>query len=407
MIHGGITWRSVAFRQNALPRPTPALLATLVLLGIGLIPTTGDSVWVSALRSARSLEPNRADSAASATGYYVGLIDGSTKGRDELSLRLIGKPGSYINFAEIGATRFLEGSLLQFELLPEVDIQLDSARFTTNALGQRDRPYELAKPPGVYRIILLGSSMDMGWGVNTHETYENLFEDWLNQHAARQGVERRFEVHNLAMAAYSPLHRLDAFVKKAMRLEPDLVLYSATRLDTRLLQIHLVSLIQDGVDLQYPYLHELVVRAGAMRPGAAGQATTVDKSKLELKQRIEPHLWTIYEETIRQLASRCQSESLPLSMLIIPRASEEDGPATRGPDVDRLAALADKHGLPVLDVTDAFDDCDPAEVEIAPWDDHPNALGHRLLFRELARQLVLQPALYRQLFGIDPSTLTH
>ena len=66
------------------------------------------------------------------------------------------------------------------------------------------------KPPGTFRIAVLGSSMDMGWGVTYQETYSHLLEDWLNAHAARRGLaRRRFEVLNFAVAAYSPLQRLE------------------------------------------------------------------------------------------------------------------------------------------------------------------------------------------------------
>ena len=36
---------------------------------------------------------------------------------------------------------------------------------------------------------------------------------------------------------------------------------------------------------------------------------------------------------------------------------------------------------------------------MAPWDDHPNAFGHRRIFLGLARALVNQSELYRSLFG--------
>ncbi len=50
--------------------------------------------------------------------------------------------------------------------------------------------------------------------------------------------------------------------------------------------------------------------------------------------------------------------------------------------------MAGHHALPVYDLSDTFDRFDPASLEIAAWDDHPNALGHRRLFLALARSLV-------------------
>ena len=55
-----------------------------------------------------------------------------------------------------------------------------SASRSRPTAGLRDREYTLEKPPGVFRIAVLGSSIDMGWGVGTEDTYVSLLEDWLN-----------------------------------------------------------------------------------------------------------------------------------------------------------------------------------------------------------------------------------
>ena len=51
----------------------------------------------------------------------------------------------------------------------------------------------------------------------------------------------------------------------------------------------------------------------------------------------------------------------------------------------RLKALAAHHAITTFDLSDTFDRDDPATLEIAAWDDHPNATGHERLFEALAR----------------------
>lgn len=375
--------------------------ATLALLVLGLIPAAGGGLLRSTLRSLRSLEPNRTERAQQAAGYYVGLIDGGTAGQDELSLRLVGKPPEWIHFKDIGAARFLRHEFLQFELKPDVDAVAFGEHFTTNSLGMRDRPYALRKPPGTFRILLLGSSMDMGWGAATEATYENQLEDWLNARAAKLAIPRRFEVFNLAMAAYSPLHRLDCFVRKAALYEPDLVIYSATRLDTRLLQIHLVGLLQERTDLTYDFVRAVVEQAGidpqALERDPQGRLRPTEKDRV--KVLLEPWLWPLEASAIAQLQARCRSAGLPLVCVVIPRANDEDMSESRTADVGRLREIARGVGVPFLDLSAAFDEHEPAEVEIAPHDDHPNALGHRLLFLELGKRIVANPEVHRLIFG--------
>jgi hypothetical protein len=380
------------------------IAASAALLVVGLIPAEGRGPIPAALRGAHALELNQADHEKHATGYYVGLIDGDSPGRDELALALLGKPQTE-EFKDIGAARYLYGDFLQFELLPDVRARAFGRPFTTNAHGMRDRPYALARPPGVFRIALLGSSMDMGWGVTTDETYENQLEDWLNAHAEKRGLTRRFEILNFAMAAYSPLHRLETFERKVRAFEPDLVLYSATRLDTRLLQIHLVGLLQDRIDLKYAFVREGVGRCRIAEADLKLDAEGQLAKKERVKAKLEPQLWPIDEAAFGRLADACRSSGVPLWMVLIPRASESDGPAYRGPDVERIRAIAAHHDVPAIDLMPTYDDHDPSVIEIAPWDDHPNAAGHRLLFLAMGRKIVENSDLYRLIFDADPSEL--
>ncbi len=396
--------KSSGFRLN---RPAAAAMAlTVLVLVLGLIPAAGGGWARSALRSMRALEPNRTDHERHAAGYYVGLIDGGPEaGRDELALRLLGKPPEWVNFNQVGATRYLPGDFFQFELLPNIHKTVFGAAFTTNAFGLRDRPCTKEKPGGVFRIALLGSSMDMGWGVGTDETYENQIEDWLNAHAAKHGLSRRFEVLNFAVAAYSPLHRLESFERKARAFQPDLVLYAATRLDPRLLEIHLCGLLQNRIDLKYDFLRRAVAEAGIGTADLVLDANGKLKKKEEIKARMRPKLWQIDEDAIAALAEECRASKVPLACLIIPRASESDGPDERAGDVARIRAIAGRHDLPVIDLSASFDDQDPEAIEIAPWDDHPNALGHHLLFLRFGHEVVNAPSVYRLIFGADPGEL--
>ncbi|MDE2506828.1 MAG: hypothetical protein KGM43_06430, partial [Planctomycetota bacterium] len=218
----------------------------------------------AALDSARSTGLNRADRESNAAGYYEGLIGvvGNDGPRGELAQLLMGKPVEWGRFQAANVSRQLPGDPLLFELLPNVDRDLFGQRFTTNEHGMRDRSYTIAKPAGVYRIVVLGSSMDMGWGIDTESTYVNLLEDWLNAHAAERGLRRRFEVLNFAVAAYSPLQRLESFRRKAAAFQPDLVIYSATMLDPRLLEIQLCDMLSGRIEPRDEFVRRAFAEAG-------------------------------------------------------------------------------------------------------------------------------------------------
>ena len=381
-------------------RPSAArVLMTASVLAAGLAPLPAG--W--ALNAREGLQSTGVDRPSNAAGgYYESLIAGAGKdargAQGPLERCLMGNPIGHNRGQVKEVTRELKDDFLQFDLKPGYDAILFGQRYTTNSRGLRDREYDLEKPEDVYRIALLGSSIDMGWGVATLDTYENLLEGWLNAEASRRGMARRFEVLNFAVAAYGPVQRYDVFHRKALAYRPDLVLFSSTMLDPRLVEIHLGGLIRNDVDLKYDFFRRATVDAGVdvdreRKSGWAG----LDR-RGGYKARVKARYWTFADAVLGALAADCRSLDVPLACLLIPRAGRDDANDARALAVARQAGIAARHALPLVDLSATFDDVESSEVEIAPGDDHPNALGHRLLFEGLSRALLADPDLARELF---------
>lgn len=367
----------------------PSLLAMVLLLAIGAVAPKGRFV-----RAMHNPDPNRADLEAGAGGYYVGLIDGHYGPQAPIDNDILGKPTRWVSFLDSGVARPLEDEFIQFELIPNLSVSFHDESFSTNSYGFRDREYPLEKPKGTVRIALLGSSMDMGWGVPDGHTYENRLEEWLNIKARERKDPRRFEILNFAVAAYGPPQRLDAFLTRARGFEPDVVLYSATMLDPRLSELHIRGVLHHQVDPKYPYLKSIVE--------STGLAEAKNLSKDTLKSHLRGHEWGMVEGAYSELARVCREANLPLVMMIIPRVGAADAPSIRGEAVERYKSLAGREGTPVLDLTDTFDGQKREALEIAPWDDHPNSRGHQLLFYALAKRWLEDPAAGPLLFSPSP-----
>jgi len=391
-------------------------LMTLGLLLLGLVPWPESlSLISSAVENARSAELNRADREVESAGYYEGLIgggDGPHGSRSELSLRLMGKPSGWIRFQDANVALPIPDDFLQFELRPNVRRSLFGKPFQTNSHGMPGAELSFAKPSNTFRIATLGSSMDMGWGVASEETYNSRLETWLNSHNKLRGLDRddtsrNFQVMNFAVAAYSPLQRLEAYHRKARRFQPDLVLYAATMLDTRLLEIHLCDMLRSRVDLKYDFLKKIVEQAGITERDLTLDSKGELVYKPEIKAKMEPYKWTLYDATLGRLAEECRMEGTALAVVIIPRVGKADAPEARAEPVARLKAIAAHHGLNVYDLSATFDRFDPASLEIAAWDDHPNALGHQRLFLALARAISKDRSTYDLLFPENSPVQSH
>jgi hypothetical protein len=381
------------------------IIKSLALLALGLLPwpTDWDKVR-DVIDSARSPELNRAERDGHAAGYYEGLIggrEGSDSARTEPSPRLLANPSGCVPFKEADVVHYRDGEFLQFELLPSVERTLFGQPFVTNDFGMHDDPVALEKPHGTFRIAVLGSSIEMGWGVKHQDTYINHLEEWLNAHSVRLGIvpARRFEVLNFGVAAYSPMQRLEVLRDKVMAFHPDLVLFSATTLDIRLMEIHLCDMLRKKVDLKYDFLRKAAALAAVEQDDLVVDSAGEMINKARLKRKLRPFYWGMYDKTMGAIAAECRAAGLPVAMVIIPRVGKSDLPASRAEPVARLKAIASHQGLTVFDLSDTFDPFDPGQIEIAAWDDHPNAIGHRRLFLALARAMVKDQDLYRLLFN--------
>lgn len=87
-----------------------------------------------------------------------------------------------------------------------------------NSLGYRDRERKVEKPPGVFRIVLLGDSMTEAVQVNREQDYASLLETYLRR------IDPKIEVWNLGVNGYSPIQELLLLRQEVDRLRPDLVI---------------------------------------------------------------------------------------------------------------------------------------------------------------------------------------
>ncbi|APW62107.1 SGNH/GDSL hydrolase family protein [Paludisphaera borealis] len=390
------------FQSTSVAAARVGMAQAAILVAITFIPVpAGWTRTQRLLASASSSQPNRADGDHHATGYYEGLIGGEAQGgRGELTLKLMGKPNGWMRFNDAGVARHLTSDFLQFELVPEMDSILFGQRFLTNTHGMHSPEVTVEKPAKTFRIAVLGASMDMGWGVQFQDTYSHLLESWLNAHAAHQAFtsDRKFEVLNFAVAAYSPLQRLESFRRKVREFKPDLVIFSSTLLDVRLMEIHLCDMFRTKSDPTYGFLHDLIARAGINDQDRYVDPKGDLVNKERIKAKLSPYYWELYDSTVGALAGDCRTAGIPLLMIVIPRVGKDDDATVRAEPVARLKAIAGRYGLPIFDLSDTFDELDPATLEIAAWDDHPNALGHHRLFLALTHHLVTDQGRYELLF---------
>ncbi len=270
--------------------------------------------------------------------------------------------------------------LRQIVLRPDLAIvRNDGTTWSTNALGMRDRPYAVVKPAGTFRIAMTGDSIGVGLGVSDGRGFEPVLEHRLDAQSRRRGGPA-VEVLNLALPGRSAGQRWDHFQKVGWAMKPDLVLFEATAADVGWDQRRLAEILPRGIGWDSPLFGDVLTRAG-LRPGGKGD---------DYLRALQPYRWELLATVYRAVAADCRARGVPCLWVLVPRVGRVVGPIEHR----RLVDLARAAGFTeVLDLSDAFDGCDPADLAIHPSDFHPNAEGHALLAGRLEEALSSLPAL--------------
>lgn len=269
---------------------------------------------------------------------------------------------------------------LQKEFIPSCTGVANGKPISINRLGMRDREYELEKAEGTYRIVLVGSSHEAGWGVTDDETFENLFEDRLNREA-RDGSATGFEVLNLSMGGLDIIQKRMQIDRLGYSLAPDAVIIAVCSFEEKFLVEHLSTSLRAHIDLPYDELIHQIGRA----------KVTANNSDPVIQRRLRPLAPSLIEGMLREVSEECRRRAIKLFVLYRPAVFDRKN--TRPEAHARLVAMAQRLGIGVLDLSDAFEGvADRQTLVLAEWDDHTNALGHRLLSDKLYEAYVKRVA---------------
>lgn len=331
--------------------------STAVALG-GVAPGPWLPGWAARARDTlRDDGRNAADRDRMERGYYERLLEPS---------RGPAAPASAHAPAEdFGPLTVPVADAREYVLRPDLGTTLRGAPWTTNADGQRDRPFLRPRPAGMTRIALVGDSIGSGWGVADGAGFEPTWERELDARS-RAGGGAGVEVCNLAVPGHAPGQRWEHFRRVGWALGPDWVVFQGSAADLAWDERKLRSLLPRGLGWDAPGYRPALDAAG-VRPGGSEESY-----RAALRPRREAILAGVY----RAAVADCRSHGVGCAWLLLPRVGKPAGPAERA----ALVRIARAAGFdPVLDLSDALDGIPPAGLAIGPDDFHPNARGHRLI----------------------------
>jgi len=368
-----------------------AAATTATLLGVLLLeqahPGHGHAGLPKALqREAREWVwhgANADDELGLLAGYYDELLDAS---------RESAHAGSTTQLWDKALVRGSLHERLKTFLLYRPKAGLGDARdpeavHVTNQDGLFDRDYPAERTPGVRRLVWVGDSLSRGLGAPFGQALEPRVERWLDATQRGDGVTG-FEVLNLAVEGYRMTQFVKVVEEALPRFAPDVVVLGLSDLSvTRIWGRHLACLVHDGIDLEYPFLRDLVARA-RLRP---------DDPPTVTDRKLAPFSDEFTRWALATIQQACRARGVAVVAVLLPAVGEVQRLDARF--AAARAALADL-AIPSIDLVATFVDvADLRALRVSDVDHHPNPAGYELLEAEFRRQFARTPAAAALLTG--------
>lgn len=248
----------------------------------------------------------------------------------------------------------------------------------TNSDGFRDYEYPKKKAPGTYRIVMLGDSITLGWGVAFEDTFSKRIEKKLNEMAG----DTKFEVINTGIGNYNTFMELELLKSKGVKYDPDLIVLNYYINDAEI--IHRISTFAYMVKRTfYVYaffwdkMSNLLVRFKDNNYSNFYSAL-YDNSFAGNKRMLQ---------SLDELGGIAKRNNIDLMFAVYPEFHNfkeyEFHYVT-----DSVRNSASKNGAYFLDLLPYFKDENPEAIWVSHEDAHPNARGHKIAANAITEYLI-------------------
>lgn len=249
-----------------------------------------------------------------------------------------------------------------YDLRPNISVTFQKVPVRTNSCGMRGAETTISKPPGVYRIALLGDSFTFGWGVDEDKIFARVLENTLNR-TAKNGI--RFEVLNFGVPGYSTFQEVSKFIESGADFNPDAVL------------VYFIS-----NDFGYPFFVRDVTRSGGMLSGLEftrllGKALNPEMEDQRLLMGgLDPN------SSMKILSDFTRERGIKLSFALNPYRKWEK-------DKSRMKILDERSDIEFIDMKEPLlYSIDVRKIPLnelqLPDDPHPSAKKHEIFGQILA-----------------------
>jgi lysophospholipase L1-like esterase len=282
---------------------------------------------------------------------------------------------------------------------PDSHYEWQSISVDINSHGLRGPEISYEKPADMFRILNLGDSVVMGWGVRLEDTYGRQLEMKLNEQG---NGTLRYEVINAGVPGWSLENALAYLEAEGLKYKPDLILLDLTIANDVNGKSALLAIGRPGPfswlrDNTYfwPFLQSQVAWAKARAQGNDRVDTINPPTNPAKYFPLDPESarWSERWNTVLDINRLADKYNIPVVLILFPlefQVIDESFPTL---PQEIFTTRAVDAGIPVLDLLPAFQQaCHEKPGGVCQLEDrylfadvwmHPSAEGHQLTAHEL------------------------
>lgn len=266
-----------------------------------------------------------------------------------------------------------DNSILGHENKENVSGQFQNTVIDINSWGIRGPEPELNE--NSFKILFLGSSITMGWGVPYENTYPFLIEKKLNENSSVS-----FEVLNASVVNYNTEREVELFLSKLLAFNPDLIILSYFVNDAEILESPTNNWLLKHSQLA------VLIWSRIKQLIASSKSKTMKEHYEKIYQDDYPGFLKVKEAFQRLKAYKDEKGIFVLVTMIPDIHVLDDYPLDFVHE--KIKRLSEENGFDFLDFKEVLLEAgDQESLWAMPGDPHPNALGHSLMSEELYYKL--------------------
>ncbi len=350
--------------------PQTGLFICLGLIGCTLV--LDKTILKHELQSFKSMALNNRDKSIYERGYYDLILN-----NDEKAIELFNSRTNLTKWNVDNKAYKRTDNVLMKEFIPDFITTFKGDTLQTNSFGMRDKEYNLIKDNSVLRFAFIGGSYVMGSGVSNNENFSALLEEKINKQSLN-----RSEILNFGAGGYHLIQSVKVNESKVLPFKPDYLFYFIHSSDrTRCLE-DFVNMVQKQVNLDYTELRAIVKKA------------KVDKKmcRLEIYNRLKPFINEVMIWGYKKIADESRiNGTVPVLAYLPAQASLK-----QDEDKDFCLTLAKSNGFKIIDLSNVYDGYVANDIQLAPWDAHPNEKGHQIIADKLYTEMKLKGFIFKE-----------